>query len=794
MKDKHEKLENIINTESDDYITKLINEIKKVSLYFKKISIINQRIFQNSSEEYSKLHNMIEKKLEKLIKKFFIIINRDTEDFNMNNFNDIKNGVDDMLEKVSNNIDILKGIKKEKTDEEIKNEYKLVKEKEYKNINFKNENIIDINDIDNSYYPFIPKIKEKPNAKYPLNEDIINASKLREENKTYEINYSDSKNEKLRTFLFNNPYEKEIKDFINEEEEKYENLTNEYIESKNKENLIKFIEIKNSDNIDLNKFTFIYQKYLPLNESKLTYIEEEDELNKMLEKLEKLKEISIDLEHHSKESYLGITCLIQISDREEDYIIDALKLRNNLNKLNIILTNPKIIKIFHGGDYDIQWLQKDFGLYIVNMFDTGQASRILQFPSFSLKYLLESLCNYETDKKYQLADWRIRPLSKEMINYARCDTHFLLYIYDILKKKLIERSLNNNPNYPFNSLIECIKKSNEISMKSYQKPIVSYEFYSMNYSLYQSNRQISLLEEIFFFRDYVGRKLNLNPDTVLSKSMMIKLSKLKDFSIERIVLELGNSPLLRFINEFVNVCNNKIKEIEKEEKINSEDIIKKKELEYINKVKKLIENDEKKIIKFKRNINNENLEKNRKNIEQLMNNIKINNSLDFDLKKSKFGKNFESKKNKTINSPFNNFNLVNYLKNKHNILNIEMKISKEKNETNNNLNNKREIKREEEEEDELNNISLKEKEKIKNMNDITDNERIYRELQKNRIEQLNENNSDSDSEILEEEQEINIPKSFLKKEEKYKNYAKNHKNHNYRTEQQIKFRGKKRKK
>ena len=35
-------------------------------------------------------------------------------------------------------------------------------------------------------------------------------------------------------------------------------------------------------------------------------------------------------------------------------------------------------------------------------------------------------------------------------------------------------------------------------MKSYQKPIVSYEFYSMNYSLYQSNRQISLLEEIFF--------------------------------------------------------------------------------------------------------------------------------------------------------------------------------------------------------------------------------------------------------------------------------------------------------
>ena len=52
MKDKHEKLENIINTESEDYITKLINEIKKVSLYFKKISIINQKIFYNNKQRH----------------------------------------------------------------------------------------------------------------------------------------------------------------------------------------------------------------------------------------------------------------------------------------------------------------------------------------------------------------------------------------------------------------------------------------------------------------------------------------------------------------------------------------------------------------------------------------------------------------------------------------------------------------------------------------------------------------------------------------------------------------------
>ena len=213
---EHEKLEDLIMTESNDYITSLISQIKKLTLYFKKISKIDQIVFKNSSEEYSKLHRNVEKKLESLIKKFFILIDRDTENFDMNNFNYIVNGVDDMLENVSNNIDIIKGIKKEKNDEDIKNELKAVKENEFKKTKiFKNENSINnISDIDNSYYPFIPKIKEKPNSKIPLSNDIIEASKLRDENKKYEINFSDSKNEKLRKSLFYNPYQEEINDFI----------------------------------------------------------------------------------------------------------------------------------------------------------------------------------------------------------------------------------------------------------------------------------------------------------------------------------------------------------------------------------------------------------------------------------------------------------------------------------------------------------------------------------------------------------------------------------------------------
>ena len=47
-------------------------------------------------------------------------------------------------------------------------------------------------------------------------------------------------------------------------------------------------------------------------------------------------------------------------------------------------------------------------MYVVNMFDTGQAARTLQEGRFSLAHLLKKYCNVEAQKQFQLADWRIR--------------------------------------------------------------------------------------------------------------------------------------------------------------------------------------------------------------------------------------------------------------------------------------------------------------------------------------------------------------------------------------------------
>lgn len=57
---------------------------------------------------------------------------------------------------------------------------------------------------------------------------------------------------------------------------------------------------------------------------------------------------------------------------------------------------------------DIVWLQRDLGLYIVGLFDTHHACRVLGYQGGSLAFLLKKFINFDADKKYQMADWRIR--------------------------------------------------------------------------------------------------------------------------------------------------------------------------------------------------------------------------------------------------------------------------------------------------------------------------------------------------------------------------------------------------
>ncbi|KIJ62703.1 hypothetical protein HYDPIDRAFT_41834 [Hydnomerulius pinastri MD-312] len=203
----------------------------------------------------------------------------------------------------------------------------------------------------------------------------------------------------------------------------------------------------------------------------LTYVSSPKSLLDFANTISTATELAIDLEHHSYRSYRGFLALMQVSTRQEDYVIDLLmpELREGLRQgkgkktaesedermareagetIARVFADPAVVKVFHGAESDIVWLQEDFNIFVVGLFDTFHASKVLEFPKHSLANLLETYCDFIPDKRYQLADWRIRPLPNEMLTYARSDTHFLLYIYDKLRLALIARASSLPPTTP----------------------------------------------------------------------------------------------------------------------------------------------------------------------------------------------------------------------------------------------------------------------------------------------------------------------------------------------------------
>jgi ribonuclease D len=136
-----------------------------------------------------------------------------------------------------------------------------------------------------------------------------------------------------------------------------------------------------------------------------------------------------------------------------EYIIDTLAdgVWDEVFGLAKFFADTHIVKIGHSiGGIDVRSLHRDFGIFVVNVFDTYEAAQLLGLAESGLA----AVCGYyglpnvslfkELKQKYQAGDWTMRPMSIPMVQYARYDVHYLALLRKLMMRDMVSPDFWNN--------------------------------------------------------------------------------------------------------------------------------------------------------------------------------------------------------------------------------------------------------------------------------------------------------------------------------------------------------------
>ncbi|NMC74194.1 MAG: ribonuclease D [Geobacteraceae bacterium] len=252
-------------------------------------------------------------------------------------------------------------------------------------------------------------------------------------------------------------------------------------------------------------------------------IETTTDLDRLARRLSCEKVLAFDLEADSLHHYREKVCLIQVATDKAVFLVDPLAV-TDVSPLGSLLEDPGIRKVFHGADYDIRSLHRDFSLEVRNLFDTMIACQLLGEKEVGLAAVLKKRFGVELDKRYQKADWSRRPLDPGMIAYAAADTSLLVALYRQLEAELLERGRLSWVEEESELLSEVRAADRE------GEPFV----YRFKGASKMDPRTLAVLEELLRFRDLRARSADKPPFKVLSNETLRALAEKKPRNVNEL--------------------------------------------------------------------------------------------------------------------------------------------------------------------------------------------------------------------------------------------------------------------
>ena len=176
----------------------------------------------------------------------------------------------------------------------------------------------------------------------------------------------------------------------------------------------------------------------------MAVIADSTSLTKFCDRLIKSSYITVDTEFMRDQTYWPRLCLVQIANDHEAAAIDTLAKGINITPLLNLLTNSRILKIFHAARQDLEIFYRLMGRLPSPIFDTQIAAMVCGFgDSAGYDTLVRKLTDETIDKSSRFTDWALRPLSHRQIKYALGDVTHLRHVYIKLNEMLGQNNRHN---------------------------------------------------------------------------------------------------------------------------------------------------------------------------------------------------------------------------------------------------------------------------------------------------------------------------------------------------------------
>jgi ribonuclease D len=233
--------------------------------------------------------------------------------------------------------------------------------------------------------------------------------------------------------------------------------------------------------------------------------------------------LAIDTEGASFHRFIDRIYLLQLSTRDRTAVIDPLPIGTPAG-LGKILEDPATEIVFHDADYDLRLLRQDYGWRVRNLFDTRVSAQLLGIRAFGLAALLEQFLGVKLDKKHQRADWSMRPLTRDMLDYAALDTMFLPRLRDLLKDRLERAGRWSWAREEFERA-EATKWDDDAAQAA---------FLRMKGARDLNRRELAVLRELHEWRDGVAASIDRATFRVLGNEPLFDIARLQPTSKEQL--------------------------------------------------------------------------------------------------------------------------------------------------------------------------------------------------------------------------------------------------------------------